>query len=120
MARENVRDHGNVLEVVVYTLNDGVSHDDFVRAYDELSAWISQKPGFVSREVMRGTADGKWIELVYWDDLASAEAVAADSVSAPECAPFFAVVDMASALLLYGEPGLPLVGAAKAAAGSEA
>jgi len=98
-----------VFELVVYTIAEGTSEAQFMQAYDGLSDWIKQQPGFVSRELMRGTADGKWIELVWWTTQEEADKVAAASATAPECAPFFAAVDLDTLQLLYGTPAVPAV-----------
>jgi hypothetical protein len=98
-----------VLELVIYTLKDGTTEAQFTQAYDGLSEWIKRQPGFVSRDLLRGTADGRWIEVVWWTNQEDADAVAATSMTAPECAPFFEAIDMNAAQLLYGTPAGPTV-----------
>ncbi len=93
-----------VLELVVFTLREGVSRDDFLATVEAVSRWIADQPGFVSRElVYDGDAD-RWIDVVWWRTLEEAHAAAERALSSPACAPMFAFIDTDSALMAHGEP----------------
>lgn len=92
-----------VLEVVVYSLKAGAAREDFLRAGDGLTKWLTTQPGFVSREVAYAADDNRWIEAVRWRSVEDFQSSLAAVMSSPDCAPFFALIDMDSVLQLYGE-----------------
>ena len=61
-----------VLELVVFKLKVGVTHEQFLSTVDPVSDWARQQPGFVSRE------------------LSYSEAAADAAMSSGSCAPMLA------------------------------
>ena len=98
-----------ILELVVFSLKDGVSQERLLATADAVSAWALRQPGFVSRDLSYNAEHDKWIEVVYWDSLADAEAAAKASETSDQCAPMFALIDMESALFLHGVPAIARV-----------
>jgi len=68
----NMNQQATVVEVVVFDLNEGVNPEEAKEAIRSLNDFVSEQPGFVERRTGIAT-DGKWIDIVYWTDLASAE-----------------------------------------------
>ena len=68
---------------------------------------------------MRSPA-AKVLELVWWQTLADARAAAERATTSESCAPMFALIDMASALMLRGEGAIAPVHAASRPAGAPA
>ncbi len=101
-----------VLELVVFALREGVSRDEFVDANDGVSAWVSEQPGFVSRELSHDTRANRWIDVLWWATLDDARAAAERAMTSESCAPMFALVDADSILVLHGEPAIEPVYAA--------
>ena len=62
-----------IIEFVTFTLNDGVSREDFAAAARSMSAWVSSQPGFVRRR-LSCTEDGTWLEHIEWASMADAKA----------------------------------------------
>lgn len=100
------RQSGRVLELVVFSLRDGVTREQLLGTVDAVSAWARRQPGFISRDLSYSAEQDKWIEVVYWASLHDAEAAAKASESSEQCAPMFALVDMQSALFLHGIPAI--------------
>jgi len=96
------RQPDRVLELVVFSLNDGVTREQLLGTVDAVSAWARKQPGFISRELSYSAEQDKWIEVVYWASLQDAEAAAKASEGSELCAPMFALIDMQSALFLHG------------------
>ena len=94
---------GKVLELVVYTLGEGVSREQFLGTNDAATSWISAQPGFVSRDLVHDSAGDRWVDVLWWDTIEQAKAAAELSLTSESCAPMFALIDMESALMLHGE-----------------
>lgn len=92
----------HVLELVVFGLADGATREELLATTDGVTEWAAEQPGFVSRELY--AAGDKWIDVVRWRSMADAERAAAAAESSPRCAPMFGLVDMASVVMLHGEP----------------
>jgi hypothetical protein len=100
------RQPDRVLELVVFTLKDGVTREQLLNTVDAASAWARSQPGFISRDLSHNAEQDKWIEVVYWASLPDAEAAAKASEGSEQCAPMFALIDMESALFLHGIPAI--------------
>ena len=108
---------GNVLELVVYKLNEGVSREQFLGTNDAASTWISTQPGFISRDLVYDGAGDRWVDVIWWETMENATAAAELSTTSQSCAPMFALIDIDSALMLHGEQAIATVAAATAVAG---
>jgi hypothetical protein len=103
-----------VLELVVFSLEHGVTREQLLSTVDAVSAWARSQPGFISRDLSYNAEQDKWIEVVYWASLPDAEAAAKAAESSEQCAPMFALIDMSSALFLHGIPAIaPVYGTAR-------
>jgi hypothetical protein len=81
------------IEWAPFRLKAGVSEEMLLRTSAELQeGFVRQQPGFVRRELLRGT-DGQWVDLVVWRDAAAAAAVALTAASSPVCASYFALME---------------------------
>ena len=105
-----------VLELVVFRLNEGVTRDQLLGTAGTVSAWIAGQPGFISRELSYDAEGDRWIEVVWWQTMADARAAAARAMTSESCAPMFALIDMASALMIHGEAAIAPVYATPAGA----
>jgi hypothetical protein len=103
---------GKVLELVVFTLDEGVSRERFLGTNDAVSSWISQQPGFISRELSYDADDDRWIDVIWWKTMADAHAAADLATTSDSCAPMFALIDLESALIAHGVPAIEPVRAA--------
>jgi hypothetical protein len=101
-----------VLELVVYQLHEGVSGEQFLGTNDAVSSWISQQPGFISRELVHDAEGDRWVDVIWWETLEQAQAASERSLTSESCSPMFALIDMSSALMLHGTPAISRVDAA--------
>ena len=85
-------DKATVIETVIYQTTPGVSGSEHIKKAAAISPILAKLPGFVSRQFSK-TADGKWIDIIYWKNLTSAEKAAEEVKSIPECQVFFADMD---------------------------
>lgn len=97
---------GKVLELVVFKLNEGASHEQLLGTVNAVSGWISEQPGFISRELSYDSAADRWIEVVWWRSLQDARAAAELAMGSDSCGPMFALIDMSSTLMLHGVPAI--------------
>jgi hypothetical protein len=101
-----------VLELVVYQLHEGVSREQFLGTNDAVSSWISNQPGFISRELVYDAEGDRWVDVIWWETLEQAQAASERSMTSASCSPMFALIDMESALMLHGTPAIIRVDAA--------
>jgi hypothetical protein len=94
------------LELVVFKLNAGVSREQFLGTNDAVSTWISEQPGFVSRDLSYDAEGDRWIDVIWWESLENAGAAAELALTSASCAPMFALIDMESTLMLHGVPAI--------------
>lgn len=93
-----------VLELVVFRVKEGVARDRLLGTVDAVSDWIAEQPGFISRELLDGAEDGRWVDLVWWRTLDEAHAAAERAMASESCAPMFSLIDMESTLMLHAVP----------------
>lgn len=55
-----------------FRLQSGRSKEDWLKANEQVNAWIRQQPGFRYRSLSE-TDDGEWIVIVYWTSAEAAE-----------------------------------------------
>jgi hypothetical protein len=96
-------------ELVVFKLHEGVSREQFLGTNDAVSTWISQQPGFISRELSYDAEGDRWIDILWWETMENAGAAAELSMTSESCAPMFALIDMDSTLMLHATPAIASV-----------
>ena len=79
-----------VLELVVFKLKEGISHERLLATGDAVSSWIKQQHGFISRELSYDAEGDRWIDLVWWRTIEDAQTAAAAAMTSASCAPMFA------------------------------
>jgi antibiotic biosynthesis monooxygenase (ABM) superfamily enzyme len=102
---------GKVLELIIYQLHEGASHEQFLGTNDAVSGWIREQPGFISRELVYDDEGDRWVDVIWWATLEQAQAASERSMTSESCSPMFALLDMESALLLHGTPAINSVDA---------
>jgi hypothetical protein len=98
-----------VLELVVFTLKDGVERADFLDTVGAVSDWLVRQPGFVSRDLAYDGEGDRWVETIWWADHESAEKSAVAAQTAEECAPMFALIEPDGMLFCHGVPAIETV-----------
>ncbi|GAA6196242.1 hypothetical protein NBRC116598_16860 [Pseudophaeobacter arcticus] len=75
----------HVAETVTFTLNEGVTPEQFVQLSKASEGFVRANPGFVFRRLSCGS-DGSWTDTVIWKDMQTALEVA-DSFGKQDFAP---------------------------------
>jgi antibiotic biosynthesis monooxygenase (ABM) superfamily enzyme len=92
-----------VLELVVFKLAKGATPEQLLETADAVSAWAAEQPGFISRELAYDEEGDRWIDVVWWQTMESAQAAAELAMTSESCAPMFALIDMESTMMLHGD-----------------
>jgi hypothetical protein len=95
---------GKTLELVVFTLKDGTTREQFLATEPAATSWMQQQRGFISHELSYAAEGDRWIETAWWESLEDAETAANAALSSSSCAPMFALIDMDSVLMLHAQP----------------
>lgn len=92
-----------VLELVTFALLGGTSKERFLDAANDVTRWLANQPGFVSRDLVHDATGDTWIDVVWWRTRAEAEAAASAAMSAEQCAAMFAMIDTERSSMTHGE-----------------
>lgn len=92
---------GTVVEWAPFTLAQGVDEAALLAASDALQeAFLAGRPGFVRRELLRGS-DGQWVDLVEWESEEAAARAVEDAARSEACFRYFRIMAGAD----QAEPG---------------
>lgn len=105
-----------VLELVVFKTLSGVKREEFLEKNGPVSMWISEQPGFISRDLSYDAEGNRWVDVLWWRTMDEALAASERAVHSDTCSPFFALIDMDDMLMLHGEAAIPRVEPAVASA----
>ena len=81
-----------VIEVVIFKAKPGVTDRQLQTAALAVTPILTEMPGFISRE-LGASDDGKYIDMVHWQDILSAQSAAEKVMSIPKCGEFFGLID---------------------------
>lgn len=81
------------LELVSFKLNSEFAVDAFLQASKEAEQFIMKQPGFLYRSLCQQQDSGEWLDVIYWQDDAAAQAAGQAVCSAPEAASFMGMID---------------------------
>jgi hypothetical protein len=85
----------HVIECVLFRLAANANRSAFVKAAEDMNAWVNQQPGFIARS-LSCTEQGEWIEHIEWASLEDARSAASKIGQAEEVRPFVTVIDGSS------------------------
>jgi hypothetical protein len=89
------------IEWAPFSLAEGVDEASLLAASEALQReFLSQQPGFVRRELLRGHGN-QWVDLVYWASQEAAETAMQNVAGSPVCHRYFSLMAGADA----SEPG---------------
>ncbi len=91
-----------VIEVVLFEGLSGVSPQTMRMAAEAVTPQLRGYAGFVSRSFGVG-ADGRYIDIVHWQDRATAQSAAAQVMVDPGFREFFALIDAGSVQMMHFE-----------------
>jgi quinol monooxygenase YgiN len=91
---------GGQFEIVIYRLKAGVNRDQFMEVSARATAWLRNRPGYLSRELLEDDS-GQWVDLVRWTTMEDALAAASAFMEVPEAAAFMDAVEPESIVMLH-------------------
>lgn len=97
--------NGLIVEIHVAKLKADVSESAFLQAAQAIMPDVVAMNGFVSRQLLK-SADGQWVEMIYWRSKADAERAAKAFEALPSGQAMIDMVDLTSLTVLFGEPKL--------------
>ncbi len=84
---------GKVVELVVYRVTSEAASNTALLV-DTVNEHVKAFEGFISRQVHQSTDDPQvYMDYVHWEQLAHAQAAAAQIGNVPELAPFMAAIE---------------------------
>jgi heme-degrading monooxygenase HmoA len=92
-----------VVELVIARLVEGVSQQDYTNAAAALELDLRNLPGYLSRQ-LAFEPRGLWVDIVYWNSLEQAMAVAQAFRRLESARPVEAMLDPASVRIYHLEP----------------
>jgi hypothetical protein len=91
------------VEVALYQLKSGIEEAQFLAVSDEATGVYRKLSGFVRRELMK-SEDGKWVDLVYWQNRDLAKKAEPMIYHDPTIANVMAVLDTETMIFTHAEP----------------
>ncbi|NRB53494.1 MAG: hypothetical protein HRU41_37910 [Saprospiraceae bacterium] len=91
-----------VTEVATYEFKTGTSEAEALQYAQSVNDFLASNAGFVQRTCSR-TPDGKWIDVILWESMASAEAAAARAAETDVCLTFFSKMDEKTSTYLLAQ-----------------
>ncbi len=88
--------------VVIYSTKAKVQRIDHLKRAKAISIFLAKQNGFISRRFSQ-TSDEKWVDIIYWKNLDSAEKAAEVVKNIPECERFFSDTDQKHMEFMYTE-----------------
>lgn len=84
---------GQVLEIVIYRLNDGVTDSAFLQAGETMEQNFARKQqGFISR-IFGKSNESEWVDVNTWQTMNDALKASEAAMKSPVCAPMFGMLD---------------------------
>jgi hypothetical protein len=80
------------IEVVIFKAKAGVTDSQLQTAALAITPILSAMPGFISRDLGE-SEDGRYMDVIHWQDLESAETAAEKVMTIPQCIAFFDLID---------------------------
>lgn len=81
-----------IVETVTYKLAGGIDRNDFLKANEAMTSWLSRQSGFQYRSLSEKD-DGSWLDIVYWNSKAEVEAAEVSFQKEMMATDFYMMVD---------------------------
>ncbi len=94
--------YAETVELVVFSAKAGVSDERIVKSAEGMLDTIQKWQGFISRELIK-TADGKWVDIVHWNDLEAALAAQHKAMQSDSCLLFFSLLEQNNQQIFHGD-----------------
>lgn len=88
------------VELVRFSLVNGSTKSDFLVSNREVEAWVTQQPGFISRQLCL-SEEGIWSDIVLWDSKENAKLAADLCMTQLGDSDFMRMIDFSSVLMSH-------------------
>ncbi len=95
-----------VVELSLFRLKPGHNIEDFTRAADAVTAFLTRQPGFVRRVLSHAPQGEQWADIVFWNNADEARQAAEAFMEARDCRRFIAMIDETSLAMHHLRPHL--------------
>ena len=92
-------------EVVIFEARDAVTNETLLNAAKAMEKTIQSWEGFINRELV-DLGNGKWIDIVHWQDMASAQAAQEKAMHSEICLTFFSLIKEENMQMFHGDQKL--------------
>jgi hypothetical protein len=89
-------------EVVIFESKDEASPQALLQAAAAMVETIKSWGGFINRELI-GLGNGKWIYIVHWADMASAQDAQEKAMQSEICLTFFSLIKEENMQMFHGD-----------------
>lgn len=90
------------VEVVTFKSKENTTPEQVIASANKMKATLQSWEGFISRELIQVDSN-HWIDIVHWDNMASAQAAIKNAEACEACLDFFMLLDETSQQLQHGE-----------------
>lgn len=101
-AKKVKMEQAKIIEIVMWKSVDGISPEEAKKSITKLNDFVGQQPGFVARKTALAE-DGKFLDVVYWEDLKSAQTAAEKAMKTESLIPIFSTIDQKEMLFKHFE-----------------
>ncbi|MCF2859771.1 hypothetical protein L1286_20015 [Pseudoalteromonas sp. SMS1] len=86
----------NIIEIVTFKLNEGVSHAQMLEKSAEFEAFVAKQPGFLYRSLAHQADTDTFVDISYWETLEDNKKMQSAFEEVEVCQAFCALVNKAS------------------------
>lgn len=91
-----------IVELVIWKSKEGIDTEEAKSSITKLNDFVKNQPGYLARKTALAE-DGKFLDLVYWTDLASAKAASAKAMKNEDLLPIFNTIDESEMIFQHFE-----------------
>ena len=95
-------EQAKIIEMVMWKSVDGISPEEAKNSITKLNDFVKEQPGFVSRKTAMAI-DGKFLDIVFWTDLRSAQTASEKAMKTEALLPIFSTIDQKEMLFQHFE-----------------
>ena len=92
-----------ITEIVVSEFKDSLPYEEQLKFTQKINEATKNFKGFISREAYFSEEKNKWVEIVKWEDAASAEQAMKDAETCPICLEVFPKLNNESMLFMHAK-----------------
>ncbi|MFP4196102.1 MAG: antibiotic biosynthesis monooxygenase family protein [Methanomassiliicoccales archaeon] len=91
---------GRIVEIAQFRLKEGMDEERFLSISNGFQEkYLEKQEGYIDRELLR--SGGVWVDLIHWESLEAAQAVADEIMEHPESKDYIDTMDPESVSLRF-------------------